>query len=44
VQVAPRYGTWNVFALGPVPDDLSFVPTPASSGAGRPITLPNPGS
>ena len=44
VQVAARYGTWNVFALGPVPDDLSFVPTPASSGAGRPITLPNPGS
>jgi len=44
VQVAARFGTWNVFALGPVPDDLSFVPTPASSGAGRPITLPNPGS
>jgi hypothetical protein len=44
VQVAARYGTWNVFALGPVPDDLSFVPTPANSGAGRPIVLPNPGS
>jgi acid stress-induced BolA-like protein IbaG/YrbA len=44
VQVAPRFGTWNVFALGPVPNDLSFVPNPASSGSGRPITLPNPAS
>ena len=44
VEVAPRFGTWNVFALGPVPNDLSFVPNPASSGAGRPITLPNPAS
>jgi uncharacterized protein YcfL len=44
VEVAPRFGTWNVFALGPVPNDLSFVPNPASSGSGRPITLPNPAS
>jgi hypothetical protein len=41
VEVAPRYGTWNVFALGPVPDDLSFVPT-APPSVGRPIPLPNP--
>jgi len=36
VQVAPRYGTWNVFALGPVPNDLSFVPAAPASGARRP--------
>ncbi len=41
VEVAPRYGTWAVFALGPVPDDLSFVPAAPPSG-GRPIPLPNP--
>ncbi|MDA8435390.1 MAG: SurA N-terminal domain-containing protein [Actinomycetales bacterium] len=41
VEVAPRYGTWNVFALGPVPDDLSFVPAAPASG-GRPQPLPNP--
>jgi uncharacterized protein YcfL len=44
VQVAARFGTWNVFALGPVPNDLSFVPNPGTSGAGRPVTLPNPAS
>jgi hypothetical protein len=43
VQVAPRFGTWNVFALGPVPDDLSKVPA-APAGGGQPITLPNPAS
>jgi hypothetical protein len=41
VEVAPRYGTWAVFELGPVPDDLSFVPAAPPSG-GRPIPLPNP--
>ena len=41
VQVAPRYGTWDVFALGPVPDDLSFVPAGPSTGA-NPTPLPNP--
>ena len=41
VQVAPRYGTWDVFALGPVPDDLSFVPA-APATDGKPIPLPNP--
>jgi hypothetical protein len=44
VQVAPRFGTWNVFALGPVPDDLSVAPAPADTGVGRPGTLPNPAS
>jgi hypothetical protein len=44
VEVAPRFGTWNVFALGPVPDDLSFVPTAPGDGGGRPVTLPNPAS
>jgi hypothetical protein len=44
VEVAPRFGTWNVFSLGPVPDDLSFVPTPVGDGSGRPVTLPNPAS
>jgi len=33
VQVAPRYGTWDVFALGPVPNDLSFVPAAPASGS-----------
>jgi hypothetical protein len=41
VQIAPRYGTWDVFALGPVPDDLSFVPAAPPAG-GKPIPLPNP--
>jgi len=40
VQVAPRYGTWNVFALGPVPDDLSFVPAAPASGS-TPTPLPS---
>jgi hypothetical protein len=44
VEVAPRFGTWNVFSLGPVPDDLSFVPTPVGDGSGRPVTFPNPAS
>jgi len=43
VQVAPRFGTWDVFALGPVPDDLSFVPSTADTGtSGTPIPAPNP--
>jgi uncharacterized protein YcfL len=42
VAVAPRFGTWNVFALGPVPDDLSVAPAPIGDGSGRPVTLPNP--
>lgn len=41
VQVAPRFGTWDpgVVGLGPVPDDLSFVPgaqpspSPSPSGS-----------
>jgi uncharacterized protein YcfL len=44
VQVAPRFGTWNVFSLGPVPNDLSVSPTPIGDGSGRPVTLPNPAS
>jgi hypothetical protein len=41
VQVAARYGTWDVFALGPVPDDLSFVPTtPATGGTSTPLPSP----
>jgi len=40
VQVAPRYGTWNVFALGPVPNDLSFVPAAPASGS-TPTPLPS---
>ena len=31
-RVAPRYGTWSVFGLGPVPDDLSKVPVQTSNG------------
>ena len=42
VQVAPRFGTWDVFALGPVPDDLSFVPETATPN--RPVPLPKPAS
>lgn len=43
VQVAPRYGSWAVFALGPAPEDLAFTPKPASgSGNGVPVPLPNP--
>ncbi len=44
VEVAPRFGTWNVFSLGPLPDDLSVAPTPVGDGSGRPVTLPNPAS
>jgi hypothetical protein len=44
VEVAPRFGTWNVFALGPVPDDLSVHPVAPGDGAGRPVLLPNPAS
>jgi len=43
VQVAPRFGTWDVFALGPVPDDLSFVPA-APAGGAKPVPLPAPAS
>jgi len=35
-RVAPRYGTWSVFGLGPVPDDLSKVP--AQTGDGQPVS------
>ena len=42
VEVAPRFGTWNVFALGPVPNDLSVAPAPIGDSSGRPITPPNP--
>lgn len=41
VDVAPRYGTWGVFELGPVPDDLSFVPT-TPTPVGQPVPLPSP--
>ncbi len=44
VQVSPRFGTWNVFSLGPVPDDLSVKPAGPGDGSGRPVTLPNPAS
>lgn len=42
VQVAPRYGTWNVFSLGPVPEDLAFTPQAASGGQGTPAPAPSP--
>jgi hypothetical protein len=44
VEIAPRFGTWNVFALGPVPNDLSVKPVAPGDGSGRPVTLPNPAS
>jgi hypothetical protein len=36
VDVSPRFGTWNVFALGPVPQDLSILPSasPSASSSG----------
>ena len=41
VEVSPRFGTWNVFALGPVPDDLSTLPpAPLNDGLGKPAPLP----
>jgi len=40
-RVAPRYGTWSIFGLGPVPDDLSKVPVQTSDG--QPVGgVPNP--
>jgi hypothetical protein len=45
VEVAPRYGTWSVFSLGPVPDDLSFVPSPSPSATvGQTAPQPSPSS
>jgi hypothetical protein len=50
VEVAPRYGTWvpAQVGLGPVPDDLSFVPgksTPApQTGGASPSPSPSPTS
>ena len=45
VEVAPRYGTWSVFSLGPAPDDLSFVPSPSPSVAGgQSVPQPSPSS
>ncbi len=35
VRVAPRFGTWKVFSLGPVGDDLSR-PAPVGSGSPAP--------
>jgi outer membrane murein-binding lipoprotein Lpp len=44
VEVSPRFGTWKNFALGPVPNDLSVVPTPSTSpstGASAPAGSPS---
>jgi hypothetical protein len=35
VDVSPRFGTWNVFSLGPVPDDIS-TPAAGSSASATP--------
>lgn len=43
VQASPRFGTWKGFKLGPVPDDLSFVPadgTSSTTGGGLPVGQP----
>lgn len=43
-RVAPRYGTWSVFGLAPVPDDLSKVPVPSGNGqagSGAPAPVPS---
>jgi len=37
VEVAPRFGTWNVLTLGPPPEDLSFIP---GAGAGAAVVPP----
>ena len=37
VDVSPRFGTWNVLALGPAPQDLSILaPTPGTGGTPAP--------
>lgn len=40
VEVSPRFGTWDVLALGPLPDDLSFPQPAPGSGEGKPVPLP----
>ena len=39
VDVSPRFGTWNVFALGPVPNDLS---QPAGGASASASASPSP--
>ena len=43
VRVAARFGTWDpaTTALGPVPDDLSFVPVPGGSASASPSPSPS---
>jgi hypothetical protein len=40
VEVSPRFGTWNVLTIGPLPNDLSFEPALPSVGGGKPVPLP----
>ena len=42
-RVSPRFGTWSIFGLGPVPDDLSKLPILTGNGQPlAPVPAPSP--